>query len=298
MENPILRIRNLHRSFQGRKVLEGITFDVMPGTFTTLLGVNGAGKSTLLRLIAGCDSPDAGDATFKEVCAHHWQLPHKHEMFYIHENISIETTLTAGEFAKHFSVAFPNWHEEFFRQMVRERGLDLDAHYSQYSRGQRVQYNLMLGLAARPQVLLLDEVTSVLDVYARRYFLGHLHRFCQAGRTVLMTTNIISELEYYTSHLLLLQKGQLKLAGPIGEVKREFVKLRFPEGEAHPLRECPDLCWSGLNHDGSENFLLARDVADRMEIDPRLVDRRAITLEDIFIFYYADRKEGAHARAA
>lgn len=298
MTKPLIRVQNIQKNYQGRSILAGPSFEIQPGTFTTLLGANGSGKSTLLRLISGAEFPDSGEVFFKDILAQSWQIPHKRDMFYINENIQIESSLTMGEFVERFRQFFPRWHDEFFRQMVKDRRLDMSAHYHQYSRGQKMQFNLMLALAAKPEVLLLDEITSVMDVYARRYFLGLLHRFCQAGQTVVMTTNIISELQYYTSHLLLLQNGKMKLQGRLDEVRGGFVKLRFPHGSTHPLLSRTDLRWAGVNGDGSENFLLKKETADKLAIEALYIDRREITLEDIFIYHYADVEEAAHAHAA
>lgn len=293
MALPVIKAMNLHKSYADLTLLRAVEFELMPGTFTTLLGANGAGKSTLMRLIAGTEFPDRGEVTFKGLAVQGWNLPHKKDLFYVNENIQLETSLRMEPFAAKLRVFFPHWHEELFRQMLADRRLPLDRHYHQYSRGQKMQFNLIVALAAQPEILLLDEITSVMDVYARRYFLGMLHRFCQSGRTVLMTTNIISELEYYTTHLLLLQKGELALQGKIEDVKGGFVKLCFPAGSEHPLLRCPWLKWAGLNADGSDNFLLDALKAKTLEIPTEFIDTRGITLEDVFVFHYGE--EHAHA---
>ncbi|MBY0516634.1 MAG: ABC transporter ATP-binding protein [Bacteriovoracaceae bacterium] len=298
MTKPLINVKKIHKSYNKKPVLTGPSFDILPGTFTTLLGANGSGKSTLLRMIAGAEFPDSGEVYFKDTLAHSWEVPHKKDMFYINENINIESSLTMKEFTEKYREFFPRWHEESFNQMIKDRKLDLNRHYHQYSRGQKMQFNLILALSVKPEVLLLDEITSVMDVYARRYFLGLLHRFCKSGKTVVMTTNIISELQYYTTDLLLLQRGNLKLQGSLESVKGGFVKLRFPYGSDHPLLKRTDICWAGVNGDGSENFLIAKDLADQLQIDEAILDRREITLEDIFIFHYADQEEESHAHAA
>jgi len=299
VNKPILQVRGVHKKYQERAVLQGAGFDILPGTFTTLLGANGAGKSTLLRLIAGAEFPDQGEVFFKELPVHNWNLPHKSDLFYINENIQLESSLKMAEFVSQFRQFFPRWHEAFFRQMVKDRNLDLNCHYHQYSRGQKMQFNLMVALSAGPEVLLLDEITSVMDVYARRYFLGLLHRFCQGGKTVVMTTNIISELQYYTTDLLLLQDGKLKLQGKLHEVQGGFLKFRFPAGLQHPFLSCPWLKWAGINSDGSDNFLLDEARARTLEVPAEYLDTRETTLEDVFVFHYgAHVGEGSFENAA
>ena len=296
---PVIKVQGVHKKYHDRVVLADASFDIFAGTFTTLLGANGAGKSTLLRLVAGAEFPDNGEVFFKDLPVHNWDLQHKSDLFYINENIHIESSLTMDKFVDRFKDFFPRWHEAFFRQMVKDRSLDLARFYHQFSRGQKMQFNLMMALAANPEVLLLDEITSVMDVYSRRYFLGLLHRYCQAGRTVVMTTNIISELQYYTTDLLLLQDGKLKLQGKLADVSGGFIKLRIPAGLQHPILNCPWLKWAGINTDGSDNFLLDAERAQSLDVPVQYLDERETTLEDVFIFHYGEHHQGAgHADAA
>jgi ABC-2 type transport system ATP-binding protein len=300
MNKTLINVNSVTKIYNKKTILKDINFEIKEGTFTTLLGANGSGKSTLMRLMSGSEYTDRGEITFKGESVNSWDMIHKKDMFYINENINIETSLNMREFSGNFKNLFPRWHDEFFKQMIKDRGLNLDQSYHQYSRGQKMQFNLIIALASKPEVLLLDEITSVMDVYARRYFLGLLHRFCQEGKTVIMTTNIISELQFYTTDLLLLQNNQLKLSGKLHEVAGGFVKLKFPYGSNHPLLKRTDLHWAGVNGDGSENFLISQAQAERLNITPDIIDRREITLEDIFIFHYADvgEKRGDNVDAA
>lgn len=286
--NTIIKVKNLHKAYNDRKILAGTTFEIKAGTFTTLLGANGAGKSTLLRLVAGAEFPDQGEVLFKNTAVQSWNLPHKSDLFYINENIQLESSLTMNQFIKKFRLFFPKWHESFFQQMIQDRRLNLERFYHQYSRGQKMQLNLIIALAAGPEILLLDEITSVMDVYSRRYFLGHLHRFCQNGKTVVMTTNIISELQFYTTDLLLLQDGKLKLQGKLKDVQGGFIKLRIPAGTQHKILSCPWLKWAGINHDGSDNFLLDERKSSSIAVPEEYLDDRDTTLEDVFIYHYGE----------
>ncbi len=288
MNPKLLKISHISKKYNERIILKDLSFEITPGTFTTLLGANGSGKSTLMRLMAGSEFPDTGEVEFKGFATNAWDSPVKREVFYINENINIESSLSCEKFVQRFRNLFPQWHESFFQSMVKDRRLDLTKNYNQFSRGQKMQFNLMIALAASPELLLLDEITSVMDVYARRYFLGLLHRYCQSGKTVVMTTNIISELQYYTTHLLLIHNSTLKLQGPLEEVAGGFVKLRFPKGADHSLLKRSDLLWSGVNGDGSENFLISQETAQAIDIPSEFIDRRELTLEDIFIFHYSD----------
>lgn len=294
----LIEVVAVSKAYHDRAVLKQASFRISAGTFTTLLGANGAGKSTLLRLISGTEFPDQGEILFKGTPVQNWDMAHKSELFYINENIHIESSLKMDQFVARFAKLFSRWHHAFFEQMLKDRRLQLDRYYHQYSRGQKMQLNLMMALAAGPELLLLDEITSVMDVYSRRYFLGLLHRYCQSGKTVVMTTNIISELQYYTTDLLLLQDGSPKLHGKLADVKGGFIKLKFPAGLQHPLLNCPWLKWAGINPDGSDNFLLDEARAQGLAVPAQFIDPRETTLEDVFIYHYGEPRGETHENAA
>lgn len=299
MVNCVIQAQNLSKSYGKKKILDDISFTLPSGIFCTLLGHNGAGKSTLLRLVAGAEFADEGETFFKSVSTQAWSNSNKKDIFYINENIVIETALTMENYAKVFSEFFPRWDQDFFKQMADERKISLNKNYHNYSRGQKMQVNLMMAIAANPELLLLDEITSVMDVYARRYFLSHLSKFTKKGQTVIMTTNIISELQMYTDHLMLVQDSKLAINAPMNEVKKDFIKLRFSLGSDHPLLKNPKLIWTGLNNDQSASYILSIQEAVKIVIPEELVDRRSVTLEDIFIFYFtSSHKWGQDARAA
>ena len=89
-----------------------------------------------------------------------------------------------------------------------------------------MQFLLAHAIACRRKVLLLDEITSVIDVYARKYFLDLLREYCDEGGSVIITTNIISELEFYTDHLVIIKDNKIALSGSGKEILNSFIKIR------------------------------------------------------------------------
>ena len=193
----------------------------------------------------------------------------------------------------------PKWDHEFFLKMVGDRQIDLKKNFQNYSRGQKMQVVLMMALASRAKVLLLDEITSVIDIYGRKYFLDLIDRHVQEGHTVVMTTNIINELEFYTDNLVVLKDNGIALDKPVKDIPQKFIKVRQVQGSKHPVFEHRSCIWAGVNSDKSISYIIPSEVAGSFDIPEEIIDRRQSTLEDVFIFYFNQREEEvAHEDAA
>lgn len=294
----LLSIKNLTKYYEKRLIFNSLNISIEAGKFYTLLGANGAGKSTLLKILSGTELADSGDVLFHDKPIQSWDIEGKSDLFYINENIQIETALTLKKFTEFFKELFPRWDESFFKLMIKSRKFDLDKFYHQCSRGQKMQFNMMLALAAGPKLLLLDEITSVMDVYTRRYFLQLLHEFTLKGGTVVMTTNIISELQFYTNHLFLIQDGGLLINGPLQDVKKDFIKIKVQPEEVLALLNHESVLWAGMNDDGSNNFLVPIKIAQKFNVPESRVNQQTVTMEDIFIYFSQMKKSGSDEDAA
>lgn len=149
-----------------------------------------------------------------------------------------------------------------------------------------MQFFLMLYLATKPDIMLIDEITSVLDVYAREYFLLELKHFIKAGGTILFTTNIISEVQNYTDHLIFIHEKGIKINDPIEKIKTDFVKIRKTADNSHAIFDHEKCCWAGENTDGSTSYIVPKDIFEEFQLDDSFIDRRKIVLSDIFIYYF------------
>jgi len=190
------------------QVLDEISFDINKGNFHVLLGENGAGKSTVLRILAGLEKQDGGAGSILGQEMILMSGVQKQKIGYVAETVEYDSPLLMNDFFKFYSKYFPNWNQILFDQIVMDKGLDLGKKFSKYSRGQKMQLNLLGELAKGPEILLVDEITSVLDLYSRRYFLEKLEDFRNTGGTVLLTTNIIKEVESYATDLIILKDSK------------------------------------------------------------------------------------------
>ena len=149
-----------------------------------------------------------------------------------------------------------------------------------------MQLSLILSLAMNPKLILLDEITSVLDTKARKFFLDELKQFTQRGGAVVITSNIVSELDYYSDRVIILNDGVVRLDAKRDEISTEFVKLRKKHDDEYPVFLDENCIWAGINSDRSESFILDKELVEKYQVDKELLDKRMVTLEDIFLYYF------------
>lgn len=279
-----IKLQNIHKRFGKKQVLEDISFEVPKGKFCTLIGCNGAGKSTLLRVIAGLEKCEKGSVSSFGEDPSSKNFKKKKEIFFIHEGYNISHDGTLLDFLKIYRSIYPKWSNSTFNKMLKDRKLSLKKKFSSLSRGQKMQFLIMVALAANVKTLLLDEITSVIDIEAQRYYLELLKDYTRNGGTVLITTNILSELNSYTDHLFLMQEKELKINAPVSEMADMFVILK--ENFHHKIFEGEDIASIGKDRDGKELYLISRKKIQEADNIEGLLTGYTPSLEDILALYF------------
>ena len=299
-DNTLILLEKISKKFYKFYALQDISANFNAGEFVALLGHNGAGKSTLLKIIAGEDYSSAGsghilDTRFEE------DLGIKKELIgYVTENIEYQTDISLEKFFKIFSSFYKNWDQEYFLEKMKKQEIDLTRDFKTFSRGQKMQIVLIGQLSFHPKILLIDEITSVLDIYARKFFLDILSDFSGNGGLVIMTTNIVHELQGKADRVLLLDKGKLVVNDGVKTIKNRLLKVRRTEhNHDHYIFNNPHCFWVSTNSDGSKSYILDKEyLADMATIPDEVLDRREISLEEIFLFYTSRNDEISEEKKA
>jgi ABC-2 type transport system ATP-binding protein len=287
----MLKLKNLTKNYFDKNVLDNIDLDIELGQFITLLGENGAGKSTLLKVMAGYEIPDEGDILYKGESLSSPYFKYVNDICFVHENLNFKVPYVMDEFIQIFSESIPNWDEDFFQKMVSDRKIVLDKNFQEYSRGQKMQIGLMIALASNAKVLLLDEITSVIDIYGQKYFLDLLDQYVEKGNTVIITTNIVNELDFYTQRLLIIKDSKIQLNANVQDIPQLYVKLRCANGEDHEIFHKKECIWAGVNSDKSISYVVPIELITGYDLEEKYFDKRSSTLEDIFIYYFTKEEK-------
>ncbi|HEY0480408.1 MAG TPA: ATP-binding cassette domain-containing protein [Kofleriaceae bacterium] len=221
---PVIEVRDLHFAYRGdaREVLAGVNLTVSAGRRVLVIGANGAGKTTLLRIIAGKHMIDRERVQVLGASAFH------------EPSLSGKVELLGGRFP--FDVDL-RVDEILARQhgvdparqarLIEVLGVDLGWHMHAVSDGQRRRVQLLLGLLRPRQVLLLDEITTDLDLIARQDLLAFLRDESEQHQTtILYATHIFDTLDRWATDIVYLFAGKIVVDAPIAAV---------PELAAEPL---------------------------------------------------------------
>jgi ABC-type multidrug transport system ATPase subunit len=227
----------LTKRYRRKVALDGLDLAVPEGAVYILVGPNGAGKTTALRSLLDLVRPDAGDATVfglaaaaegPAVRARIGYVPEAHDFAY--------PGLTAGRLLTHHARYFPGWDEAYATDLVRRLDVALEARVRDLSKGQARRVQLILALAHRPPLLLLDEPTDGLDPLARDQVFALLaDHLAGAPTTVLVSTHRVHEVEGLGDHLGVLRNGRL-----VAQLERDLLARRL-----HRVRAEVPPGWAG-----------------------------------------------------
>lgn len=218
MEEQCICVRHLTKSFGNRKVIDDVSFDVKKGEVFALLGHNGAGKSTTIDLILGLKKPDEGTAEILGMNA----AKNRKQVF---ERVGVQlqhtqyqNTITVEEACIEYASLYANPAD--YQELLEQFGLDsLKKNLvSKLSGGERQKLSVVLALIGRPEVVFLDELTTGLDVVARREVWKTLKQLKKQGLTIFLTTHYMEEAENLCDKICMIKSGKRIVEGTIEEV--------------------------------------------------------------------------------
>jgi ABC-2 type transport system ATP-binding protein len=218
---PALAATALGKRYGKIWALRNCALAIPPGRVVALVGPNGAGKTTLLHLAVGLSKPSAGDvqvfgqsprADAARVLPRLGFVAQDHPLY---RRFAVSDLLTMGRKLN------PRWDDDFATARLRQLGIPLAKQAGKLSGGQQAQVALVLALAKRPELLVLDEPLASLDPLARREFLQTLMEAVAMGDvSVLLSSHIVADLERVCDFLVILAAGQVQLAADLDEVIR------------------------------------------------------------------------------
>ena len=210
----MIEVKSLTFEYPGKRALDNISFRIEPKTITALVGPNGAGKTTLLRCIAALEEPLAGSIHVNEldVLAEpreaHRLMGYLPDLFGLYEELTVEKSLTYFAMVQGITgVAQIERIQKISKQLDIE-GI-LNQEINSLSRGQRQRVAIAQSIIHYPKLLLLDEPASGLDPEARMHLSKLLLQLREQGITIIVSSHILSELEDYCTHMLVLRDGKL-----------------------------------------------------------------------------------------
>ena len=218
MQNVVISASHLTKSFHGRRVVDDLSFSVAKGEVFGLLGHNGAGKSTTIEMLLGLKSPDSGSAAILG----RNPLQDKKKLF---EKVGVQlqssayqTAIRVDELCREYAALYPKPAD--YKALLEQFGLAAlqKNPVMKLSGGERQKLSVVLALIGNPEIVFLDELTTGLDVAARREVWRTLKHLKEAGMTIFLTTHYMEEAEALCDRISLVKNGKKRAEGTVAEV--------------------------------------------------------------------------------
>ena len=232
---PAIRVRHLWHRFGNIDVLRDVTFDVEQGEIFGFIGPNGAGKTTTIRVMATLLEPMAGRVEVDGIDVTIDPTEVRHRIGYMPDHAGVYERITVREYLEFFADAFrvPSLSVVDAVLELTDLGKIQDRVVATMSKGMKQRLQLGRILLHDPKVLILDEPASDLDPRARIEIRDLLLELKSLGKTIFLSSHILTELSDVCTSIAILEKGRLIVAGPIGEISSRLEAIRAAQAVGH-----------------------------------------------------------------
>ena len=300
---PLIDVTGLTKEYGRKRGIIDVSFDVTDGEVFGFLGPNGAGKTTTMRLLMALLYPNAGSARIAGMDCWRRSVDVKRVVGYLPGELALDPNLTGGQILAYFANLRGGVDRVYLDALVERLDLDPTRRFRHYSHGNKQKVGLIQAFMHRPRLLILDEPTSGLDPLNQREFDRMVAEVRRDGRTVFLSSHILSEVESVCDRVGIIREGRLVRVGGVAElkdIKRQEVDLTFAgEPAAEAFRDLASVEHLETLADGRTLRLIVTG-----DIDPvvKLAARYPLvafvshepSLEDVFLRFYQD--DGAAAR--
>ncbi len=266
------------------------------GAIYGLIGPNGAGKTTAIDLIFGMGRNDTGHIRVLGLDHRANEVELKRRVAYLSPDLSYAAWGKIGKAIRFVRGFYPGWDDAYCAELMRRFRLADDDKIAALSFGAKTKLGLLLALARRPEVLILDEPTTGLDAVSKQEVFGELLRTVEDGeRTVLISSHGLGDIERFADHVGMIKDGRLLLEGRTDQIVDRYRLVEFftagalreaaPEGLVI-LKRADDRCHALLDQCSGARSWLERQGARDLSLT-------RLTLEDLFVALAGEKTEAA-----
>ncbi len=283
----MIEVRNVVKSFDGFRALDGISITVPRGGIYGLVGPNGSGKSTLIRNLMGIYRPDEGEILVDGQPVYENPAV-KERIAYIPDDIFYFLQSSVKDMMRYYRGIYPKFDMERYEKLKEVFSLDENMPIRRMSKGMQKQAAFWLCVCMRPDIMVLDEPVDGLDPVMRRQVWSIIMAdVAERGTTVLVSSHNLRELEDVCDHVGIIDHGRLLLERSLSELQENISKIQIALPEGKELPEGLDIVHTASTGRlrtiivrGEPNGVLAR----LQEAEPLFVDALPLSLEEIFIY--------------
>jgi len=283
----VIQVQDLSRVFGKKQALVNVNLAVPRGSVYGIVGENGAGKTTLIRHILGLLKTQRGRVRVFDLDPVIDPVGVLGQIGYLSEDRDLPSWMTVGQLLRYNKAFYDGWDDRFASELREQFELTTRQKIRQLSRGQLARVGLLIVLAHRPELLILDEPSSGLDPLVRRDILTAIIRtVTDEGRTVLFSSHLLDEVERVADWVAMLHHGRIAFDGRLTDVLHNHRRLvlRYPQPQS-----CPPVLPGVLScvGQGSEWTVLCNGGLDELKTaaasaGAEVCEEQTATLEEIF----------------
>jgi ABC-2 type transport system ATP-binding protein len=291
MSNYAIELQNVYKSFRRTPVLTGLTLRVERGKTFAFLGRNAAGKTTAIRTMLGLLNRDSGEVRVLGKDPQEAPIEVRARVGYLAEDQQMYGWMRVDEIVRFVAPFYATWDHDLALKYLREFELPLATKIKHLSKGQNVRLGLVLALAHRPELVILDDPALGLDPVMRKQFNRDLITHLQGeGRTVFYSSHLLYEVEPIADEVAILHEGRLIRQADTETLRRDVKQFVLDRAMLAAVRD--DMSVLELQRSGEDvavtvqNASAVRALLDREGVGYRVND---LNLDEIFAAYVAGK---------
>jgi ABC-2 type transport system ATP-binding protein len=294
MSKFAIEMQDVNKSFRRRQVLRGLSLSVERGKTFAFLGLNAAGKTTAIRMLLGLLNRDGGEVRVLGMAPEEQPLKVRSRVGYLAEDQQMYPWMRVDEILRFVAPFYATWDHDLALKYVREFELPLSTKIKHLSKGQNVRLGLILALAHRPEVVILDDPVLGLDPVMRKQFNRDLITHLQGeGRTVFYSSHLLYEVEAVADEVAILHEGRLIRQADTETLRRDVKQFVLDRHALEAIRD--DLALLDMQTAGEDVAVTVQNASavaallQRDGVPHRMLD---LNLDEIFTAYVAGKGNG------
>ncbi|WP_449428395.1 ABC transporter ATP-binding protein [Rhodanobacter umsongensis] len=286
---PVIETHGLTKHYGTVEAVRDLSLTVERQRITGFLGRNGAGKSTTIKMLLGMIRPTAGAGLVLgyDIADPAQSLEIRRRIAYVGEDKGLYGYMTVAELIRFTRSFYPDWQPQIEARLLREYQLPLGRKVKAISKGMRTKLALLLALARRPELLILDEPSEGLDPVSIEELLQTLQEVRAAGTSIFFSSHQLSEVERIADRVLMIDRGQLVMNTLLSDLLNNYRNINLEFAEHGPV---PAFDLAGVERTrviGRQAWVLASSnvegiVAHAHSLDA-VVQVTPVNLRDVFL---------------
>jgi ABC-2 type transport system ATP-binding protein len=284
----VITVHDVSRRFGSKLALDHVSLEIESGQVFGLVGANGAGKTTLIKHLLGLLQPASGTVRVFGLDPVADPPGVLSRLGFLSEDRDLPLWMRVEELLRYSRAFYPKWDSDYAENLLQQFQLDPGAYVKHLSRGELAKAGLLVALAHRPELLVLDEPSSGLDPVVRHEMLEAIVRtVAEEGRTVVFSSHLLDEIERVSDRVAMMAQGRIVLHGPLTDILESHhrLTLRFPTAPGKPptLHGALSVSGSGLEWTVLCNGARAELAAAAQKLGAQVVAEAPASLDEIFL---------------